>query len=464
MRGMVAAIALLASFGAQAETRELALSGTGPWNVTPYLDYAPELTPGVPPDDSQYVPLDQESATFGLLSGTYWFRARVRNNLDHSRLALEVENPRLGLVEFWSARKNGLVRVARVGDTEPPTLHVLSRRPAAFEMRVKPGDAETLLVRITHHGSLQLRVWVWPETQYLWHASLDDIWVGALAGAIAIMFFYNALMVVLVRRWSYFYFTAFILFYFLYILALKGLGNDFVWVGNRWIAVRGVICFSGAASFFMHAFSRSFLGTARRAPRLDKVILAGMVTSLVVAFGSISYSLVISYLAHALVAIAPMYILAAALVCWRAGYRPSGVFFLAWSVLLVCAGMLSLVSLGWLPKYWHAESVVHFGFALSLALFSLALDARARISAVRFRAHLERQVDERTAELQAALANVRTLSGMIPICSHCKKIRDDAGYWNQVETFLHAHGDVNLTHGVCPDCAEKYYPSARNQT
>ena len=61
-------------------------------------------------------------------------------------------------------------------------------------------------------------------------------------------------------------------------------------------------------------------------------------------------------------------------------------------------------------------------------------------------------------ELQEALANIKTLSGLLPICFSCKQIRDDKGYWNQIETYIHDHTDANFTHGICPPCAQKLYP------
>jgi CheY-like chemotaxis protein len=62
------------------------------------------------------------------------------------------------------------------------------------------------------------------------------------------------------------------------------------------------------------------------------------------------------------------------------------------------------------------------------------------------------------ADLKAALAQVRTLRGMLPICSNCKKIRDDKGYWNQLETYLSNHSEAVFSHGICPECLKKYYP------
>jgi PAS domain S-box-containing protein len=61
-------------------------------------------------------------------------------------------------------------------------------------------------------------------------------------------------------------------------------------------------------------------------------------------------------------------------------------------------------------------------------------------------------------ELQNALAKVKALRGLLPICASCKKIRDDKGYWTQVEVYILEHSDAEFTHGICPECAKKLYP------
>ena len=61
-------------------------------------------------------------------------------------------------------------------------------------------------------------------------------------------------------------------------------------------------------------------------------------------------------------------------------------------------------------------------------------------------------------DLTEALANVKTLSGLLPICASCKKIRDDQGYWTQIESYIRDHSEAEFSHGVCPDCAERLYP------
>lgn len=78
---------------------------------------------------------------------------------------------------------------------------------------------------------------------------------------------------------------------------------------------------------------------------------------------------------------------------------------------------------------------------------------------------LEELVAKRTAELknkneelEKALAQVKTLSGLLPICAACKKIRDDNGYWNQIEAYIKKHSNAEFSHSICPDCAKKLYP------
>ena len=61
-------------------------------------------------------------------------------------------------------------------------------------------------------------------------------------------------------------------------------------------------------------------------------------------------------------------------------------------------------------------------------------------------------------ELREALAEVKTLSGFLPICASCKNVRNDTGYWQQIESYLSEHADVEFTHGICPDCVAKLYP------
>ena len=61
-------------------------------------------------------------------------------------------------------------------------------------------------------------------------------------------------------------------------------------------------------------------------------------------------------------------------------------------------------------------------------------------------------------EIKQALDHINKLQGMLPICSACKNIRDDAGYWSRIESYISEHSEIKFTHSICPDCAKKLYP------
>jgi PAS domain S-box-containing protein len=70
----------------------------------------------------------------------------------------------------------------------------------------------------------------------------------------------------------------------------------------------------------------------------------------------------------------------------------------------------------------------------------------------------QQERDKLIEDLQQALQEVKTLSGLLPICSHCKKIKDDQGYWKQIEAYIQDHSEAQFSHGICRECADKYYP------
>ena len=81
------------------------------------------------------------------------------------------------------------------------------------------------------------------------------------------------------------------------------------------------------------------------------------------------------------------------------------------------------------------------------------LEARVRVGERMVK--LQTALATRVTEVEAALAHVQRLQGLLPICSYCKKVRNGANYWEQVESYLSAHSDLDFTHSICPQCSEK---------
>jgi hypothetical protein len=98
----------------------------------------------------------------------------------------------------------------------------------------------------------------------------------------------------------------------------------------------------------------------------------------------------------------------------------------------------------------NARRVVRAGSETPLILLAME-DITARRMA-------EEERDKIDLDRKEALSKVKKLAGMLPICSSCKKIRNDEGYWQQIEAYIRDHSDAAFSHGICPECASKLYP------
>ena len=96
------------------------------------------------------------------------------------------------------------------------------------------------------------------------------------------------------------------------------------------------------------------------------------------------------------------------------------------------------------------------GVALWFTLRKMALVPLEKEIELRKKTEAERE--KLIKDLTEALAEVNTLSGLLPICASCKKIRDDKGYWNQIEEYIRDHSEAEFSHSICPECTKKLYP------
>ena len=105
------------------------------------------------------------------------------------------------------------------------------------------------------------------------------------------------------------------------------------------------------------------------------------------------------------------------------------------------------------------KAIIETGIKSPYAIIFKELDAtnKSLRNEIKSRINSERQREKLIDELQTALADVNTLSGLLPICAKCKKIRDDKGYWNQIESYIRDHSGAKFSHGICPDCAKELY-------
>jgi hypothetical protein len=140
-------------------------------------------------------------------------------------------------------------------------------------------------------------------------------------------------------------------------------------------------------------------------------------------------------------------------------------FFLLASIPLIVLFYYVFYSYNFELKAMNRELAIHKNHleelvkdrttALSLANEKLCGEIVERQSA-------QEELQLKNKNLQQALSEVKTLSGLLPICSYCKKIRDDQGYWNQLEEYIHNHSAAEFSHSICPSCLKEIYPNRAN--
>jgi ABC-type multidrug transport system fused ATPase/permease subunit len=110
-----------------------------------------------------------------------------------------------------------------------------------------------------------------------------------------------------------------------------------------------------------------------------------------------------------------------------------------------------------LDKLLSRSSALVFIIVLGL-LLSIIVILFIENKTISKRKQAEKEREKLIAELQDAVTKIKTLRGLLPICSSCKKIRDDKGYWKQIESYIRDHSEAEFTHSMCPICAKKFYP------
>ena len=104
---------------------------------------------------------------------------------------------------------------------------------------------------------------------------------------------------------------------------------------------------------------------------------------------------------------------------------------------------------------------IYFSVVLTaIIVFSSTLGSQVEryLRDISERQRVQEEKEKLISQLQEALSNVKLLSGMLPICANCKKIRDDKGYWKRIETYIRDHSEAEFSHSICPQCMESLYP------
>lgn len=464
---IVPVVTLLAAFAAQGEGIARFETMGEKLVLTPQVRYLVERSGPLTPQEAAVqlrdAPLyggDSEWLELGLMQATVWIAVTIQNLTDEEHLVFEFRNPRMNYVDFYYPDGKGGYDITRCGLALPFNVRPFHYPMPAFPFTLQKGETVTVLLRLDNNGDFRQRVWLWDSVAFTNRAVTAYLGDMMTTGVLAVLAIFQLLVFLLLREKSYLYLCMFVSSWALFLMAATGMGKMFLWQDFPWFTLRVNSFFLVCMSISFILFTMSYLDARKTTPLLYRAgcVFVGLCMAYLVYICLVD-SLLRMRLNQVLMAGTLILLLSlTAGALWR-GSRNAKFFLYAWGFMLTACVILIVV--GWyaLPTgIVLGTPVISILFTVSMLLWSLELIGRVRVRDREQRRLLEAQVQERTKELQKALNEVKTLSGLLPICSSCKKIRDDKGYWNSVEYYIGLHTDADFTHGICPECTSTLYP------
>lgn len=421
-------------------------------NLTPEQARAALALESKPESDDDWIEL-------GFMDTTVWVGVTVHNASTEDEFILEFRNPRTSYVDCYVPNDSGGYDVMECGTSRPFRVRPINYPMPAFPIELAPGDTTTILLRLKNNGDWRLRIWLWEARTYFNRITTGHDSTKITIGGLSVLAIFNFLVFISLREKGYLYLSFFILSWMFFFMSNTGIGKMLVWPDFSWLSDRSGSVFTllMCASFVM--FSMAYLESHKHTPKLYRmgngftglILLALIYTCLTDTLFRMHLNRFIAVASFGMVTL----LLGQSL---RTGNRQARFFLMTWLFVLAGGAMIVLLTLYVLPARWVLNSsLINVMFGTSILLWSFELTGRVKERAAEQRRLLREQVRERTKELEAALADVKTLSGLLPICSHCKKIRDDDGYWGSVEGYIMERTDADFTHGICPDCLDVHF-------
>lgn len=348
---------------------------------------------------------------FGYSDSTWWLRCQLRQDQADARL-LEVGYPTLDRVELFVPDAAGSYVQLHSGDRWKFSERLYPHRHLVFPIELPAGEP-VIYLRVRSEGSLTLPLTLWQPEAFQRQAPRDYARMALYFGMLLALAAYNFLLYLVLRDRSYMEYVLFALGMAVGLASVNGLAQQFLWPEwPGWGHVAFPLGFS-VAGLFGAMFTRSFLATARTAPRLDRLlrVLVGLF-ALSMLLHLVSYqwgAMTVSLAGFTVAGVS----LAAGLQAWRRGHPGARFFLLAWTVLLAGVAVTALRNFGWLPTNLVTQHAMQIGSILDMLLLSFALADRINSTRAEKEAAQAGMLEAKQTMLDALRRSEEALEGRV---------------------------------------------------
>lgn len=382
----------------------------------------------------------------GLIDEPLWLVCTIQNNTTQNDLVLELRNPRLAYADLYLEDGQGSYRVIENGLSRSYNMRPINHPMPSYPFNLEPGDQTTILFRIQDTGDIQLRLWLWGYPAFTNRAATAYYPEMIGIGVFLILAILHFILFFALRDKAFLYLGLHISSWLLFNMSVDGTGHKLLWRDLPWVAERitATSFILMLASFLM--FTSYYLNTRQHAPKLYNAVRLVMGLCVIHLTGTaISNASIQMELARILAIITITLSVVLVIHAIKQGSRMARYFAASWIGALLCGVVILALNMYWIsPDWFMGTPLITFLFSSSVFLWSFQLTARLRAQARKQRKELEQHVE--------------TLTGLLPICANCKKIRDDGGNWSEVEVYVGKHTEASFSHDICPVCVEILYP------
>lgn len=353
----------------------------------------------------------ERSVNFGFTKSVYWFKIDLHNRTLYDDIDwwVKIDYPLLECIDVYLLKSDGeLLKHQHLGTSHPLTSRDVVSHYFISHLPLKEVDESTLLLRVQTQSSMQLPLSIFSSTMLMEELEQNNFFVGIYYGIFFIVLLYNMVLFVYTRDRNYLRYIMFLISFILWQLSFDGLGVKYIWGDIKWLMEHGSATFIALTSFCALYFSRHFLNTPLYAPKVDNLIIAMMVVSLLMAIVSsiLPYGVVIP-INTSIAAFMPVLLLTAGLRAMRHDYRAARFYVAGWSSLLIATIIFAFNKFDLIPGFYGINNVQQIGSAIEMIFLSLALADRVYLLQREYIEKLNHLNDTLSEKVESALSEAR---------------------------------------------------------